>query len=162
MSDTAVSSKPDGYVFGRPTSYRPEMCEKVMEWGAQGKSRTWMAARLGVDRKTIDNWADAHPDFLLALTRAKALEQMWWEDKGQEALEKREFQSSVWSRSMAARFPDEWREKIGHVGGNKEDEPIKQETTLLGADAFTRAIAGLAARSGEERTSGEAEPGDQG
>lgn len=113
MSDTDVVSKPDkpeGYVFGRPTKYRPEMCEHVIAWGREGKSRTWMAAKLDIDRSTIDEWARVHPDFSVALARAKVLEQMWWEDKGQENLGAQSFQSSMWNRSMAARFPDEWRE----------------------------------------------------
>lgn len=116
MTTTAVerkADKPEGYVFGRPTKYRPEMCEQVIGWGAAGKSRTWMAGKLGVDRSTIDEWARNFPDFSLALTRAKALEQMWWEDKGQECImmpQGMTFSQSAWSRSMAARFPDEWRE----------------------------------------------------
>ena len=45
------------------------------------------------------------------MARAKNLEQLWWEDKGQESLLTQGFAQSAWSRSMAARFPDEWREK---------------------------------------------------
>jgi pimeloyl-ACP methyl ester carboxylesterase len=46
----------------------------------------------------------------LALARAKVLEQRWWEDVGQNCLTDKSFQGSLWSRSMAARFPHEWRE----------------------------------------------------
>jgi hypothetical protein len=49
-------------------------------------------------------------DFFLALARAKVLEQRWWEDVGQSGLTDKSFQASLWSRSMAARFPHEWRE----------------------------------------------------
>jgi DNA-binding XRE family transcriptional regulator len=147
VSDTD-KSKPEGYVFGRPTKYEPWMCEKVIEWGRAGKSRAWIAGNLGVAKSTMQRWEAENEDFQAAITYAHTLSQIWWEDKGQDALENREFQASVWSRSMAARFPDDWREKVGHVGGGKDDEPIRQELTL-DADAFTRAVAGLAARSGE-------------
>jgi len=95
----------------RPTDYRPEFCERVIEYGKQGKSKTWMAAEFDVTKQTLLNWERAHPEFLDAMTRALQFSQMWWEDKGQEALEKPVFQASMWSRSMAARFPDDWREK---------------------------------------------------
>jgi hypothetical protein len=63
-----------------------------------------------IDRSTIDEWAKVHEDFSLALARAKVLEQRWWEDVGQSGLTDKSFQGSLWSRSMAARFPHEWRE----------------------------------------------------
>lgn len=96
---------------GRPSEYDPSYCEKVMEWGAAGKSRTWMAAKIGICRDTIYQWERNHPEFSDALKRAKALEQMWWEDSGQDGMTGDKFNGQVWGRSMAARFPDDWREK---------------------------------------------------
>ena len=117
---TAGASTPPKHPGGRPTSYRQEFCAHVIEWGRLGKSRTWMAANLEVDRKTIDNWASANPEFVHALSRAKALEQAYWEDLGHDGLSADRFNSGVWSKSMAARFPDEWRDKqevSGPAGG---------------------------------------------
>lgn len=106
----AVSEKPEGYVFGRPTKYRPEMCEQVIEWGEMGKSRAWMCARLRISHETLLVWERDNRDFSEALARAKMLAQAHWEDLGHDNIKDREFNSSVWSRSMAARFPDDWRE----------------------------------------------------
>jgi hypothetical protein len=94
----------------RPTEYDPSYCDKVIEFGRMGKSKTWMAAELGVTKQTVLNWEKVHPEFFDAMTRALQYSQQWWEDKGQENIEKPVFQASMWSRSMAARFPDEWRE----------------------------------------------------
>lgn len=141
-----MSDKPEGYVFGRPTKYRPEMCEQVIEFGRMGKSRAWIAAKFEVAKSSLQVWEAEHPDFSAAMARAKTLEQQWWEDKGQENLATQSFQSSMWNRSMAARFPDDWREKVGHVGGDKNDEPIKTETTHVGLDEFASRIVGLSAR----------------
>jgi len=92
--------------------YRPEYCEKALEYGAQGKSRAWMAAEFGVSRITLMNWEEQYPEFLSAMTRARELAQRWWEDVGQDGLLMGSgFNGSVWSRSMSARFPDDWREK---------------------------------------------------
>ena len=132
---------------GAPTKYDPEFCERVIEWGKMGKSRAWMASRLDVAIQTIYNWEALHPEFLEAMARAAAHAQAHWEDQGHDNLTNREFQSAVWTRSMGARFPKDWREKHAHVGGDEGDSPIKQEVSV-GADAFTRAIAGLVARQG--------------
>jgi hypothetical protein len=100
---------------GRPTDYDPAFCEQVLAWGAEGKSKAWMAAKLGVVRQTLDNWTEVHPDFLDAMTRARDLAQAWWEDKGQDHIVSLPGQGTlnagVYSRSMAARFPEDWREK---------------------------------------------------
>jgi hypothetical protein len=109
--------------MGRPTDYRPEYCEQVIEYGKRGKSVAWMAAELGVAKQTIHNWAEEHPEFLDAFNVAKLHSQRWWEDAGQDnmlmAPGQGTMNASIWSRSMAARFPDDWREKqeIKHAGG---------------------------------------------
>lgn len=96
--------------MGRPTEYDPAYCEQVIEWGKLGKSKTWIAANLDCTRQTLENWANANPEFLDALTRAMVHSQLWWEDAGQVGMTGDKFNASVWSRSMAARFPDDWRE----------------------------------------------------
>lgn len=138
---------------GRPSDYDPAYCEKIIEWGKLGKSKAWMAAQLDVCHQTLLRWEAAHAEFSEAMARAEAKAQAHWEDLGQDNIKEREFNSSVWSRSMAARFPKQWREKTAHVGGDEGDSPIKQEVTL-GADAFTRTISGLVARSGENEAPG--------
>lgn len=95
---------------GRPSTYDPSFCSKVIEWGKAGKSRAWIADELGVVRATLKNWEATHPEFLEAMDRALTAAQRWWEDAGQDGMSADKFNSSVWSRSMAARFPDDWRE----------------------------------------------------
>lgn len=103
---------------GRPTSYDPAYCERVIALGREGKSKTYIATQLGVTRQTIDNWMEVHGEFFNSMALALELAQAWWEDAGQDGLHADKFNGSVWSRSMAARFPDDWREKqeIKHSG----------------------------------------------
>lgn len=97
---------------GRPSSYDPSYCERIVELGREGLSIVQMAAALDVHRETIEqNWPAAYPEFSEAFAFARLLSQAWWEAKGQDSLDKPVFQGSVWSRSMAARFPKDWREK---------------------------------------------------
>ncbi len=100
--------------MSRPSDYSPEFCDQVIEWGKAGKSKAWMAANLGVARQTLDNWCQSHPEFLDAITRAMDLSQAWWEDLGQShivSVQGQSLNAGVYSRSMAARFPSDWREK---------------------------------------------------
>lgn len=98
---------------GRPTAYKPEYCDAVIELGRAGKSKVQMAAEFDVCKQTLLNWADAHPEFMDALTRAETQAQAWWETQGQIGMTGDKFNGSVWSRSMAARFPGDWREVKG-------------------------------------------------
>jgi len=101
---------------GRPSLYDPAYCEKVVELGKLGKSVEQISAILNVSLRTMYSWRDSHEEFLHALEDAKAYEQAWWEDQAQsymvEDKESAKLNSSLWSRSMAARFPKKYRESV--------------------------------------------------
>lgn len=99
----------------------------VVEAGKQGKSVAWIACELGVCKQTLHNWMAAHPEFLDAMTRAKLWAQRWWEDKGQAGMTTPGFNASVWSRSMAARFPDDWREVKGQEISGPGGGPVQTQ-----------------------------------
>jgi hypothetical protein len=105
---------------GRPTSFRPEYCDRVIELGREGKSHAQIAASLDVARQTLHNWASAHPEFLDAITHARDLSQAWWEDAGQSGLTTPGFNASLWAKSVSARFPADYteRSKQEHSGPN--------------------------------------------
>lgn len=101
---------------GRPTLYDPKYCEEVIALGKIGKSVEAIGAILGVGTKTLYNWRDQHEEFLHALDMAKEFELQWWEDIAQthmiENKESDKINASIWSRSMAARFPKKYREQV--------------------------------------------------
>ena len=111
---------------GRPTSYRPKYCARVVKMGKEGLSMCQMASRLDVARQTLDNWGESHPKFLEALQRARSDAQNWWENKGMDALGADKFQSSVWKTSMQARFREDYTERKDHtVKGEVEHRVIE-------------------------------------
>lgn len=116
---------------GRPSKYDPSMCEQVIEWGEMGKSRAWMCAKLKIDRETMKRWENENEEFRGALTQAMLLSQLWWEDKGQNSLESNCFQASMWSRSMAARFPEDWREVSRREESGPNGGPIEKHVTTI-------------------------------
>lgn len=103
-------TKPKG-PGGRPSLYRPEYCERVLEFGREGMSVVEMAAEIGVSRNALEErWPEAHEEFREAFARARELSQAWWERQGRVGLTAERFNAQVYSRSMAARFPKDWRE----------------------------------------------------
>jgi len=100
--------------FGRPTLYDSAYCDQVRELGALGKSIEQISYKLGVSLRVIYDWKDKYPDFLHALDDAKIAEQNWWEEQGQlymlEHKDAAKLNASIWSRSMAARFPKKYRD----------------------------------------------------
>jgi len=101
---------------GRPSLYDPSYCDKVVELGRLGKSLEQISSNLGVSCRVLYDWRDRFPEFLRALEEAKDAEQTWWEDQAQaymlENKDSPKLNASIWSRSMAARFPKKYRESV--------------------------------------------------
>ncbi|TNE58626.1 MAG: hypothetical protein EP341_03150 [Sphingomonadales bacterium] len=109
---------------GRPTKYKPEYCQLVIDMGREGKSWAQMASALDVDRATFYNWQEQHPEFFTAFNRAKAHAQAWWEDKAAEALNNREFNAPVWKKSVEARFREDYTERREDTTTHKVDDSV--------------------------------------
>jgi len=118
---------------GRPTKYDPSFCERVVEIGKLGKSRTWIATELGVSVECLDEWSRRYPEFSGAMDEAIRFSLRWWEDVGTQGMQAGPgaFNAAIWSRSMAARFPETWREKRIRI-----DIPdVVDNSTLIQAQA---------------------------
>jgi len=119
--------------MARPTKYNPAFCTTVVELGALGKSKAQMAAALGCSRMSIDEWCKEHKEFSDAIARARDLALAWWEDQGQTGMwqspEGEKLNPQLWSRSMAARFPDDYRESKGVELTGKGGGPV--ETSII-------------------------------
>jgi transposase len=99
---------------GRPSLYDPAYCQKVIELGKLGKSVEAIGSMLEVGTKTLYRWKDEHEEFRHAMELAKEHELRWWEEMAQgymlEHKDGERLNASIWSRSMAARFPKKYRE----------------------------------------------------
>lgn len=103
----------------------------MQEWGALGKSRTWMAAQLDVSRDTIYEWERAVPEFSDAITRAMAKSQAFWEDTGQAGIATQGFNATVWVKSMTSRFPSDYTEKKQTELSGPNGKPMQVTTIRL-------------------------------
>jgi transposase-like protein len=101
--------KPEGYVFGRPTLYRPEYCQRAIEFMGQGYSVTALAGELQIAKETIYLWIREHADFMHAINRGRAARVA--------ALETKLLTTSQGVGVTAAIFalknadPDEWQDR---------------------------------------------------
>jgi transposase-like protein len=111
---TETADVPAKRPVGRPSLYDPAYVDRVIELGKIGKSTEAIGAILGVGTATLYRWRDEFPEFREALDIAKDMELYWWEEQAQaymvENKESDRLNSSLWSRSMAARFPKKYRE----------------------------------------------------
>ncbi len=136
---------------GRPTSYRPEFCERVIELGKEGYGKAEIAAELDVERKTLDNWSNEFPEFLLAMSRARELSLAWWERSGRENICNRDFNANAYRLQVCNRFPDDWRDQQRlELSGNVRTEPDMQSlTTALAIHNILLIAAERAKEAGE-------------
>jgi transposase-like protein len=128
---------------GRPTLYDPAYCEKVIELGRIGKSVEQIAAHLNLSLRVLYLWRDTHEEFMHALEDAKTFEQAWWEEQASaymvENKESDKLNASLWSRSMAARFPKKYRESTKTEITGAEGAPLLQgiQVTFVKPDGNT-------------------------
>jgi len=95
--------------MGRPTKYKPEMCETVIELMKEGASQYEVLATLGISEDTFYRWKKENEEFSESIKRGSQLSQAWWERKGRISLDDRQFNSTLWYMNMKNRF--KWADK---------------------------------------------------
>lgn len=109
MSKEAPKSRP----VGRPTKYKKEYCQKLVEHMRTGLSYEAFAGALGVAKETIYAWERKHAEFMDAKKRGFAECQLFWEKMALEGMwydAKRPFNTGVWIFNMKNRF--KWTDKV--------------------------------------------------
>ena len=66
---------------GRPTSYRPEFCQRVIKLMSEGRSLDGCAALLGVHPDSLYTWQKRHPEFSDAVKAGRAAGTAFWESR---------------------------------------------------------------------------------
>lgn len=115
--------------LGRPTKYKPEYCDKVVEYMGNGYSKEAFAGEIGVCRDTLYEWASKHAAFSDAIKRGEAANLSYWERIGQQGItgQLEGFNASSWIFTMKNRAG--WRDKVEHTG--EGGGPIKTESKVL-------------------------------
>lgn len=137
-----ITDKPK-HPGGRPPTYRPEFCDRIIELGRLGYSQARMAADIGVSKQTITDWAKQHGEFSDALTHARTLSQAHWEEKGYNSLDNKNFNVPLYLGSMKSMFRDDYMDRSVNEVVGKDGGPL--EVTDSSTDA--RAIAFMLGRA---------------
>lgn len=134
--------------MARPTEYKPELGEELIQLMATGLSITAAAAELGFHRDTIYDWAEKHPEFsdALKLGRGKRVHKL--ETELLTASEGPVVTARIFALKNAD--PHEWREKVVQEHTGKDGGPI--ETQDVTPSRRRAALALLLARQNDERS----------
>lgn len=99
---------------GRPTKYKEEYCDLVIEHMEQGLSVESFAAIVDVSKSTIYEWIKEHPQFSDAVNKGFDKSRLFWERAGLKGMFTESgttFNATTWIFNMKNRFKDEWRDK---------------------------------------------------
>jgi hypothetical protein len=93
---------------GRPSEYRPEYDEMVIEAMAQGLSLTGFAGMIRHGRETVYRWMSAHSSFRDAVSRGRAARTLHLERKLLSARYGAQCSAAIFALRNAQ--PDEWKD----------------------------------------------------
>lgn len=126
---------------GRPSKFKPEYCQTIIEEMSQGFSFEACAPLFGVHKDTLYEWCKEHPDFSDARKKALDANRRFWEKLGVENIinksetikdgkdmitTSKSINAAIWIFNMKNRFKDEWRDKqeVDHSVKSGEKPPM--------------------------------------
>lgn len=108
----AKKPEPPKRPMGRPTKYKPEYCDALIEHMANGYSFESFGATIGVARDAVFEWAKVHEEFSDAKSRALDKNLLWFEDQARKGMwtdkDGPQLNNTVWVFSMKNRHG--WRD----------------------------------------------------
>lgn len=99
---------------GRPTKYKKEFCQMLIDHMCLGLSYETFGAVINVSREVLYVWEKKHEEFLHAKRLAFDRCQLFWEKQGVRGLWAAPYEANlnygVWAFNMKNRFG--WRDKV--------------------------------------------------
>lgn len=91
----------------RPTKYRPEMCNRVIELMKEWASLVEVAADLGICEDTLHEWKKTNKEFSESIKRWVQLSESWWQRVWRLNVHSNKdapFDTTLWYMNMKNRF----------------------------------------------------------
>lgn len=128
---------------GRPSNYKPEFCDLVVELMSQGLSISAVAAEIGVGRQKLLDWQKTNEEFRVACEAGKELAQKWWEDLAMDVATGKASSHEVYKKAnhgmimfmMSRRFPDYYAKNQTMLEANanvNQTKTVVYKTQLAG------------------------------
>ena len=104
---------------GRPSAYKPEYCNMLIDHMATGLSFESFAGLVRASKQTIYDWCSNNKEFLDAKEIGFELNRLFWEKLGRDHITHTDskfestpkLNSSVYIFNLKNRFPKEWRDR---------------------------------------------------
>lgn len=132
VNKTEAKTKPEPNPVGRPSDYKPEYCDMLIEHMAGGLSFEAFAGVLRKSKVTLYKWADEHAEFMNAKQVGTEACRLFWEKLGVDYVinisesHKDGDSSSHISKSLNAKVYDiNMKNRFGWA----DKQEIKQELT---------------------------------
>lgn len=135
-----MSDKPKKKM-GRPSKYKPEYCQTVIDIMSQGKSMAAVAAEIGVGVNRLTGWCEDHEEFRKACDAGRALALRWWENLATMVATGQHEKHEVFKKAnagmimflMSRRFQEYYNKSAALIAkdGHENKLPIVFETQLL-------------------------------
>lgn len=97
---------------GRPTDFKPQYGEEILQLMATGLSLAAAAAELGIHRQRVYEWEESHAEFADTIKLARSKRQLFLERRLLGATEGPVVTSSIFALKNAA--GEDWRDKHEH------------------------------------------------
>lgn len=88
----------------RPTKYKPEYADTLIELMSEGASIEEICLELRVCKQTLYNWFEQYPELLDAKKTGLDFAHGWWMREGRKNLQNKEFNYGGWYMNMKNRF----------------------------------------------------------
>jgi len=97
---------------GRPTDYKPEYCQMIIEHMKQGRSIKSFGSVVNACENTIHSWKEKNPEFLRSIKVGEQHSFAFWERLGiaGAAGKVKNFNAASWIFNMRNRFG--WRDNV--------------------------------------------------
>jgi len=128
-----------GDKVGRPTKYKEEYCNKLIEHMAEGYSFDSFAGIVEVHIDTLYEWAKVHKEFSDAKHIGTAKSMAWWERIGRMGMinEIPFFNDRIWRLNMINRFRAQWSDGTK----NENNDKVKTEIVVRYGNKTDRPLA---------------------
>ena len=112
---------------GRPTDYKPEYCEMLIEHMSEGYSFESFGGVIEVSERVLYDWEKAHKEFLHSKEIGVQKSMVWWEKVGRRGMmnDIPFFNDRIWRLNMINRFRSKWSD------GTKNENNDKVKTEII-------------------------------
>jgi len=113
--------------LGRPTKYKPEYCQMLIDHMSEGYSFESFGGIIEVAEDTLYEWAKVHEDFSDSKKIGTQKSMVWWEKIGRSGMinEIPFFNDRIWRLNMINRFRSKWSD------GTKNENNDKVKTEIV-------------------------------